>query len=183
MRKKQPFRPIIITGFMGAGKTAAAAALARMLGCPFVDLDNLIRAREGRTAQTIIEDEGEARFREIESVALRDVLERTEARVVALGGGAWTISHNRALIREHNGLTIWLDAPFELCWQRIENQSDARRPLARDKESAHALYDARLSIYRKAERRVEIDEGKSAEWIAAEIVNNCLSPDEIRKVK
>ena len=173
-KKQQQLRPIIITGFMGAGKTAVAAALARMLACPMIDLDDLIREREGRTAQMIIEADGEAYFREIESAALHDVLENVEARVIALGGGAWTISHNRALIREHNGLTVWLDAPFELCWQRIENQSEARRPLARDPDRARALYDARLSTYRKAERRIEINADKSAERIAAEIVNTCL---------
>jgi shikimate kinase len=171
MKKKQQFRPILITGFMGAGKTSAAAALARKLDCPVIDLDNFIREREGRTAQTIIEEEGEARFREIESAALRDVLESGSARVVALGGGTWTIADNRALVREHNGLTIWLDAPFELCWQRMQNEGDALRPLARERESARALYDARLPLYRKAERQIEIDEDKSAEWIAAEIVN------------
>lgn len=167
---KKKFRPIIITGFMGAGKTSVAAALARKLDCPMIDLDNFISEREGRAASVIIEEDGEARFREIESAALRDVLEKNSARVIALGGGAWTIFANRALIQQHSGLTIWLDAPFELCWQRIENGSGPR-PLARDSGSAHTLYDARRPLYQMAALRVEIDEDKSAELIAAEIVD------------
>ena len=167
---KKQFRPIIITGFMGAGKTSVAAALARKLDCPMIDLDSLISERAGRTAQAIIEDDGEEHFRRIESAALGDVLEKSAARVIALGGGTWTIFANRSLIKQHNGLTIWLDAPFELCWQRIENGNDVR-PLARDLTSARALYDARRPIYQMAALRVEVDEGKSTELIAAEIVD------------
>lgn len=167
---KKQFRPIIITGFMGAGKTAVAAALARKLDCPMIDLDNFISERQGRTAQMIIDEDGEARFREIESAALREVLQMPEVRVIALGGGAWTIFANRVLIQQHSGLTIWLDAPFELCWQRIENGSDTR-PLARDLVRARTLYDARRPLYRKAALRVEIDEDKSAELIVAKIID------------
>lgn len=163
-------QPIIITGFMGAGKTTAASALARRLACSMIDLDQLIEEREGRTPQVIINEDGEPPFREIESAALREALETSEARIIALGGGTWTIEHNRALIREHNCLTVWLDAPFELCWQRIESEFHAR-PLARDFTSARRLYDERRAFYDQATLRVRVSEERSADAIAAEIAD------------
>lgn len=162
-------RPIIITGFMAAGKTTVAAALADCLGWAMIDLDQFIEQREGRTIRSLIDEDGEARFREIESEALRDALEINNARVLALGGGTWTIERNRALIDEHQGQTIWLDAPFELCWQRIEEGNYAR-PLARSRAGAQTLYDERRKFYSQARLRVEVSDSKSAAAISEEIV-------------
>jgi shikimate kinase len=161
-------QPIIITGFMAAGKTVVAASLARLLKCAMIDLDKFVEARTGRTPQRIIDEDGEQRFREIEAEALRDALERSGARIIALGGGTWTISNNRALIREHRALTVWLDAPFELCWQRIIGENDSR-PLARDFESARRLYDERRAVYDQARLCIEVSEEKAADAVAAEI--------------
>jgi shikimate kinase len=161
-------RPIIITGFMGAGKTTVATALAHRLACRMIDLDNFIEERIGRTPQRVIDEEGEQSFREIESEALRAALETGGAHIIALGGGTWTRERNRALIREHQALTIWLDAPFELCWRRIASEHGAR-PLARSRESAQGLYDARRGVYDQTELRIEASAVKSAEMIAAEI--------------
>lgn len=154
---------------MGAGKTTVAAALARKFACAMIDLDRFIEEREGRTAQQIIDEDGEQRFREIESRALDDALNTSGARILALGGGAWTIARNRALVAEHHGLTIWLDAPFELCWQRIES-GRAARPLARERSKARTLYDERRAHYGLAMMRVQVDDGTSARAIAEVIV-------------
>jgi shikimate kinase len=161
-------QPIIITGFMAAGKTTVAAALARRLACAMIDLDRFIERREGRTPQVIIDEDGEPRFREIESLALRDALETGDARIIALGGGTWTISDNRALIKEHRAFTVWLDAPFELCWQRIAGANNSR-PLARDFDGARKLYDERRAFYDQALLRVEVREERSADAVAAQI--------------
>jgi shikimate kinase len=161
---------IIITGFMCAGKTTTASALARRLARPVVDLDRLIEEREARTVGAIIDEDGEARFREIESRALRDALAQGGARVIALGGGAWTIFRNRALIDEHGAFTVWLDAPFDLCWRRITGGGDSR-PLARDRASARRLYDERRAVYEQSLLRIEAGEGRSADEIAAEIID------------
>ena len=162
---------ILITGFMAAGKTTVAAALARSLDCEMLDLDQFIEARAGRGIQAIIDEEGEARFREIEAQALREALEKRAARVIALGGGTWISARNRALIAEHQGFTIWLDAPFELCWQRITGDDNRFRPLARDKEQAARLYEERRALYELAELRVQINEGADAPAVVIEIVN------------
>lgn len=163
-------QPIIITGFMGAGKTTVAITLSRKLGCAVVDLDHFVTERTGRTPQAIIDEDGEERFRELESQALSDALETGYAQTIALGGGTWTIEINRALIKEHNGFTVWLDAPFKLCWQRIATESRSR-PLARDFNSARELYDERRAVYDQAMLRVEVREGRSADAIALEIID------------
>jgi shikimate kinase len=164
---------IFITGFMAAGKTTVAASLARRLDCRMIDLDHFIAEREGRTPQQLIDEEGEARFREKEMIALRAVLEDDTGGVVALGGGTWTVERNRTLIAEHDGLTIWLDAAFELCWQRIINSAELR-PLARDREKARRLYEARRTLYGLATLRVQVTEAAGAEDIAAEIAHALL---------
>ena len=169
----QPF--IIITGFMGAGKTTTARALARKLDCKMIDLDCLVEEREGRTPQVIIDEDGEPRFREIETRALQAALEMKDARIIALGGGTWTIPRNRALIGEHLSLAVWLDASFELCWQRIAKEH-SERPLARERERARRLYDERRALYHQARLRIEVSEEKSADNIAAEIEDALASP-------
>jgi shikimate kinase len=159
---------VVLTGFMGAGKTTVAARLARRLDCRMIDLDECITAREGRSISSIINEDGERRFREIETRALVDALEDDAARVIALGGGTWTLEKNRALIEEHDCLSVWLDAPFELCWKRINGQSNPR-PLARDQRSAQQLYEARLSNYALARLRVIVDESSGIEDLAMTI--------------
>ncbi len=160
---------IVLTGFMGAGKTTVAAALARRLNCVSVDLDEMISRAEKRSVAALIRGEGEARFRIIETLCLRRVLEQKAARVIALGGGTWTLLENRALISEHDGFTIWLDAPFELCWQRIKG-AEGERPLAQDVAAARQLYDERRSVYELAALRVRIKADCDADEVASEIV-------------
>lgn len=166
----ETIRRIVITGFMGAGKTTVAKVLAGHLSCRMIDLDYIITERERRSVPALIGEEGEERFREAEQRALRVVLEMNRARVIALGGGAWTLDSNRALITVHDCFTVWLDAPFELCWQRIV-ESEAARPLAQDKETAQRLYDERRSAYALAELHINVTVDKSAEEVAAEIIS------------
>jgi shikimate kinase len=159
---------LVITGFMGAGKTTIARSLGARLGCAVLDMDEFISAREGREPQRIIDEDGEPAFRDVETRALKDALAQTRARVIALGGGAWTINANRDLIAQHGCFTIWLDAPFELCWQRIFASGNAR-PLARDEHGARQLYERRRETYALADLRVRVTAGKLAEEMAEEI--------------
>ena len=167
-------RRIVLTGFMCTGKTTVARALAARLSCASVDTDDAIVGRTGRSIEAIIEEDGEARFRQIEREVLRDCLEHGEARIIALGGGAWTLAENRAAIAAHDCLTVWLDAPFELCWRRIANataQDEAARPLARDHDRALALYTTRRDAYSLAALHIQVNEARSAEDTATEIAS------------
>src|SRR4051794_8918169 len=130
---------------MAAGKTTVGRSLAGLLHATFVDLDDAVRELEGRTPRELIDVEGEAYFRDAETRALLHVLEQGKARVIATGGGAWTFERNRALANAHGCLSVWLDAPFELCLQRIdEGGGPSDRPFARDSARAQRLYEERL---------------------------------------
>jgi shikimate kinase len=168
--ESNPRRVVVITGFMGAGKTTVGRALARLLGATFVDLDDAVREFEGRGPRELIDEEGEEYFREAETRALRRVLAAGEARVVATGGGTWALEHNRALVAAHACLSVWLDAPFDLCQRRIEDEGGREsRPNARDPRRAARLYEERLHAYGRTELRVPVAHGSSVEQLAAEI--------------
>jgi len=141
--------PIVITGFMGCGKTEVARALAARQSLTVIDLDAEILKQQGRTAAQLIVEEGEPAFRAIETNALRELLPNNRASVIALGGGAWITEENRELIAQHNGVSVWLDAPFELCWQRIAASADDR-PLGRTREQSARLFQLRRPIYELA---------------------------------
>ena len=162
-------RPIVILGFMGAGKTTVALELARQLGCSVVDLDELVAQRSGHYVAEIFEIEGEERFRQIESAALRQAIEENRDGIIALGGGTWTMSGNRDAIRAAGMLTVWLDTPFEICWERIRISSD-ERPLARTEAEARALFASRREDYQSADFRVGEEAAASLESTVAVIL-------------
>ena len=146
---------VVITGFMGCGKSKVARALARSLDVLFADLDESITARTGRTPAQLINEDGERAFRAIETETLRDVLHSRAAGVVALGGGAWIEAANRELIDEYSCASVWLDVPFEVCWTRIE-AGDEDRPLGKTRDEALARYEHRRPVYELAQIHVPV---------------------------
>ena|ERR1041385_3324302 len=163
-------RRIVILGFMACGKTTVANEVATELHCGRVDLDSFITVREKRTPAEIIMQDGEDAFREVETLALRDVLQDREAHVIALGGGTWNTPANRTLIALYDCLTIWLDVPFDLCWERITSE-DITRPLALDRDTARDRFRARRADYQLAEKQISVQAGVTATEIAKEIVS------------
>lgn len=166
---------IAITGFMASGKTTVARALAAKLERRSVDLDEVITSEQKRTIQEIIETEGEDRFRSIETNILRQILAQAEALVLALGGGTWNRTENRQILAGHKAFTVWLDASFELCWQRIE-AAGTGRPLATSRDQARQLYLDRRPVYELAQKRI-VCEGKDAVEIVEEIAAACSRCD------
>jgi shikimate kinase len=154
---------------MGAGKTSVAASLTEKLKCQGVDLDEIVETTERKSIAELFEKFGETVFREIETAALREVLAGKTIRVIALGGGAWTIEENRQAARDADFVSVWLDAPFELCWTRIKKEN-AARPLATKKTEARKLFNKRQKIYAESDLRIEIAEHDSPETIAEKIL-------------
>ena len=162
-------KAVFLVGFMGAGKTSVGQALAEALGWEFVDLDNRIVAKNGRSVGEIFERDGEPAFRKMEHEELRGLLTELDRSntVVSLGGGAWMQPANTALLREPSLPVLFLDAPVEELWQRCLPEQKTR-PLLQSEEAFRELYAARRKAY--AEGTVLVDtQGRSIEEVASQI--------------
>jgi shikimate kinase len=167
-------RRLVLTGFMGAGKTTVGRLLAARLNWEFLDLDAYIESRSGLSVPSIFAIHGEAHFRQLESTALASALGRNRL-VLALGGGAPEVLTNRLLLEQTPATsTIFLDAPFPELFDRCMMQalnptpasatgvattnSDAPalpeplRPLLADPAAAEARFLVRQPIYRRLAR-------------------------------
>jgi len=153
---------------MGCGKTAVARLVAAELNREMVDLDDLITERHGRTAGQIISEDGEVQFRSIETRVLSELLDSGFAGVLSLGGGAWIESANRKLLSKNNALTIWLNTPLEVCWQRIEAAEEVR-PLAPTKDEAKSLFERRRAVYELADIHVKSSIDETVETLTTRV--------------
>jgi shikimate kinase len=151
---------IYLVGFMASGKSTVGRHLAHRLGWNFFDTDHEIESAEKMTIAELFDRRGEPEFRRIESEIVRQHvgwIERGRPAVLALGGGAFAEESNRAMLAG-NGVTVWLDCPFDTVQRRVAAQhGGALRPLARDPEKFEALWTARRSIYALSDVRVSID--------------------------
>jgi shikimate kinase len=157
---------IYLVGFMGSGKSTVGRALADRLGWTFVDLDAEIERRESATINEIFDTRGEEEFRRAETAALREqvrAVERAQARVISLGGGAFEREENRILVA-NNGVSVWLDCPLEAIERRIAGNAD--RPLARDLRTFRELFQTRQAGYGKADYRISIASDDPAAAVA-----------------
>ena len=159
---------------MGVGKSTVARFLASLLKCERIDLDTFTEKTEKRTISEIINGDGEARYRQIETENLRRILAEREAHIIALGGGAWTIAENRRLIKEQNFTTVWLESSFEHCWRNIK-ASKRERPLAKDKQQTQRLFDERQKFYCLADWHFIIKPDLSSFEIARKIAEEIFS--------
>jgi shikimate kinase len=157
---------IYLVGFMAAGKSTVARALAARLGWRAEDVDDLIEARERRPIADIFSKQGEPYFRGIEREILQLLLPMRHI-VVATGGGTFMDPENRAAMNT-DGLSVWLDVPFEALLARIP--ADGRRPLAADKVQMERLYALRQAAYSQAHIRITAD-AVQPEEIAEQIVD------------
>ncbi len=148
---------IVLTGFMGSGKTTAGALLAERLGWNFVDLDREIEARDGRTVPQIFaapgETGGEAHFRHLESLTLASLLGQRRV-VLALGGGAPEELGNRLLLEQtpHTAV-VYLSASFDTlvarCATQAADPSATARPNLADLNLAERRFRLRRPHYER----------------------------------
>jgi shikimate kinase len=142
---------LVLTGFMGAGKSTIGRLLASRLSWNFLDLDTHLENRTGTTIPQLFRDHGEARFRRLESTALASALARTNT-ILALGGGTPEDLTNRLLLEQTPGtFTIFLDAPFPTLFDRCMLQ-DIARPVLEDPAAAQLRFARRHPLYTRLAR-------------------------------
>ncbi len=138
-------KPIILTGFMGCGKSTLGRLLAQKMQYRFLDSDAVIEQKAGMTVTELFEQRGEQAFRRLETRVLEELLQQTSL-VLATGGGIVLEKENRDLLL-NKGLVIFLKAQPETVFQRVLQSS--HRPLAKGKslKELSALYQSRMPLY------------------------------------
>lgn len=130
-------RVIVLTGPMGAGKTAVGGQLARHLSAHFYDTDHVIEQRTGRTIAEIFAVDGEAAFRQLEEQTCVDLIQNAKpCTILALGGGAFMSAATRAAANQgaNQGadvVSVYLHTSPETSWARIRRSvhGASKRPL------------------------------------------------------
>jgi shikimate kinase len=156
---------VALIGFMGCGKTTVGRLLAARLGYAFLDLDQWIEARQGRSIRQVFQESGEEAFRDLEGSALRELSSRRRV-VIAAGGGAPLREANRGFFRQAS--TFYLEISFEEFLRRTAGNPD--RPLrGRPVEELARLFESRLPVYRELGERV-VSEGRAPPKVMEEIL-------------
>ena len=159
---------IILTGFMGTGKTAVGRELSRLLNMKLIDVDSEIEKSEKMTINEIFARFGEARFREIETEMVRKISQNRNF-IISTGGGVILKQENIDILKK-NGVIVCLTASPETILNRTGNSNNrpllqVENPLKRIKE----LLDFRKLFYKKADVMIDT-EFKSPLQIAEEII-------------
>lgn len=162
VKRDDPPDNVVLIGFMGSGKTTVGEELAQLTGWRFIDLDQCICQRAGRSIPEIFAGEGEGAFRTLETDALRSLRE-VSGCIIATGGGAVGQAENWSLMRSL-GPTVFLDVSWQNLVSRISAQGG--RPLANGQdgwELVRKLLEERLPLYTRADFRIDCGTGRPAE--------------------
>ena len=148
---------ILLVGMMGAGKSTVGLALARRLGWVYLDSDEQVVLRTGRTVPELFAEQGEAAFRAEEKRVLDEAVSFDRPAVVSVAGGAVLDPDNRAAIRS-GGKVVWLRADVATLAARV-GAGEGRPLLGDDPASALArLHEERRPLYAElADLVVDVD--------------------------
>jgi len=167
MQNGRQLANLALVGFMGTGKTSIGRLVAEQLHFRFLDTDEIIQGRTGRTIADIFAKDGEAAFRALEKNLVGELAAQTGA-VIATGGGLPTNAENLAQLKTY-ALVICLWASPEKIWERVRNQS--HRPLLHDpdpQKKIRELLALRAPFYRQADVLVNTDL-RSAREVAQQV--------------
>ena len=144
---------VVLIGFMGVGKSTVGRLLARRLGHCFVETDDLITAREGRSIPEIFAEHGEAHFRALEEETVR-LLALKSGDVIATGGGLFCREGRPEALRAL-GTVVWLAGDFDVIYERARRMGERPMLTGRTREEVAAIYQERETYYRQADLTVD----------------------------
>jgi shikimate kinase len=168
-------RFIVLMGPKHSGKTSTGKALASLLSCGFVDLDELIAQKSGKSPRALYNDGPEV-FRKAEAEALAalfesEMAENTSFFVIASGGGLVDNPGALSVMRRFQAATVFLDVPAQVAWDRIRAEGELPPFLKTEnpEETHRALHERRSAAYRRLASLTIKADGKSTEEIAREV--------------
>ena len=165
---------IILIGFMGCGKTTCAKWIANNKPFDFIDTDQCIVNKEGRSINEIFDRDGEPYFRKLETMVLKEFLagESMRQKVFSVGGGLPITQENRPLLKLL-GYVFYLRTSVDELVKRLNK--DTQRPLlaggnVRDK--IVRLMEQRKDIYEQVADKIIDTDGKDIKHIYEEITGD-----------
>lgn len=156
---------IYLCGFMGCGKTTVGRVLADMMSLEYTDMDAYIEKKSGMSIPQIFAEKGEDAFRRMETQAVAEL--GKAGGIIACGGGAMLKEINAKTAAEY-GTVVYIDVPYDTCYDRISGDTNRPIVMANTKESLGEIYNERVPLY-LAHSQVRADGKKSPEEIASEI--------------
>jgi shikimate kinase len=155
---------VILVGFMGAGKSSVGRLLARRMGRCFVETDDMITAREGRSIPEIFAERGEAYFRALEEETVR-LLALKSGDVIATGGGLFCREGRPEALRAL-GTVVWLAGDLDVLHERARRMGERPMLAGRTRDDVAALYRAREAYYRQADLTVDTTDRNTDQVVA-----------------
>lgn len=162
----EEYKNVILTGMMGTGKTTAGKELAAVMGCEFIDLDEIIEKKYGAISD-IFGQKGENYFRQLETAELKK-LDKSKKFVLSTGGGV-VLKDENIKILQSLGKVFYLETSAQTIYERIKNQK--HRPLLNTddpKKSIEEILSKRKELYEKSGEKITTD-NKSPRELAGEI--------------
>jgi shikimate kinase len=167
---------IVLTGFMGSGKSTVGPLIADRLGWRFIDVDDVIEEDAGITIAQIFAQQGESAFRDLEHHTVARLVSG-ENLVLALGGGAIEREDTRNFLLTTPGtLLVHLEVEFETTLARCAGTEDTR-PVLADNANLAARYERRMPLYRTAHVSIFADNKTPHEVAEAVVAAAHLSGD------
>lgn len=164
---------IYLIGFMGSGKSTIGKELASILKYRWVDLDHYIENSQKITIKELFETYGEAYFRNLEKIGLKELADQKRL-IVSTGGGVIVTPENVMQLKTQK--TFYLKWDFETLFERVSQ--DENRPLVKSYTQLLALYQSREKIYKETCFKVIEGEGKSITDITEEIISQAEGKNE-----
>lgn len=163
---------VILTGFMGCGKSSMGIKLSYRMKMPLLDTDKMIEKKQGCTISEIFEKQGEERFRNLETECIGKILGQKGAYVISVGGGLPVREENRKILRDL-GMVVYLRIRPETVYERLKE--DTTRPLLQGDspmEKIRELMDKRAALYEAGADLIIDADDLDTEDILSEIVKN-----------
>lgn len=164
---------IVLMGYMGCGKSSIGKELSENMQMPYIDLDDFIEEKEGKTVQEIFKTRGELFFRKLETKSLKELLSLYKNAVVSLGGGTPCYGNNLQIIHQYTAHDFYLKANIDTLTARLLSEK-SHRPLIKEIKDEEIPEFIRKHLfernfyYMKANHMITVDDKTKTE-IALEI--------------